>query len=70
MVKVFPYQKHGFAHIGLGSRSEGAFKDEYEDFVDDEFGGAVDFPLTAARLRLHVCFLTARITTVVCFYLQ
>jgi dienelactone hydrolase len=41
MVKVFPNQPHGFAHIGRASvaRQE-QDKDEYERFVDNEFGGA------------------------------
>lgn len=37
MVKVFPNQKHGFAHIGLSEESEAS---EFERFVDDEFGGS------------------------------
>ncbi|KAL3942195.1 MAG: hypothetical protein SGBAC_003574 [Bacillariaceae sp.] len=37
MVKVFPNQNHGFAHIGLSEESEGS---EFERFVDDEFGGS------------------------------
>ena len=37
MVKVFPNQGHGFAHIGLGNGREDT---ELDRFVDDEFGGA------------------------------
>lgn len=39
MVKVFPNQGHGFAHIGL-SHDSSEDKDPLEQFVDDEFGGA------------------------------
>jgi dienelactone hydrolase len=38
MIKVFPNQDHGFAHIGLGD--EPAESDEFERFVDNEFGGS------------------------------
>ena len=39
MVKVFPGQDHGFAHRGItvGQESD---EDEFERFVDEEFGGA------------------------------
>jgi len=37
MVKVFPNQDHGFAHIGLSAEPE---ESEFERFVDDEFGGS------------------------------
>jgi len=37
MVKVFPNQDHGFAHIGLSIRDEDT---ELDRFVDNEFGGA------------------------------
>lgn len=63
MVKVFPYQKHGFAHIGLGSRSEGAFKDEYEDFVDDEFGGAGRVSLDSGEAEVACLLSTAWMET-------
>lgn len=39
MIKVFPGQNHGFAHIGM-SRREFASDDPMERFVDEEFGGA------------------------------
>lgn len=39
MVKVFPGQDHGFAHIGISARQERS-GDDFERFVDDEFGGA------------------------------
>lgn len=39
MVKVFPDQDHGFAHIGMSGTREGG-EDEFERFVDEEFGGA------------------------------
>lgn len=38
MVKVFPGQDHGFAHIGLGQR-QSVSQDDFERFVDEEFGG-------------------------------
>lgn len=37
MVKVFPNQNHGFAHMGLGQRHDDS---ELDRFVDEEFGGA------------------------------
>jgi len=37
MVKVFPNQGHGFAHIGLSEEAESS---DFERFVDDEFGGS------------------------------
>eukprot|EP00544_Gedaniella_sp_CCMP2646_P004422 CAMPEP_0202493556 /NCGR_PEP_ID=MMETSP1361-20130828/9854_1 /ASSEMBLY_ACC=CAM_ASM_000849 /TAXON_ID=210615 /ORGANISM="Staurosira complex sp., Strain CCMP2646" /LENGTH=692 /DNA_ID=CAMNT_0049123893 /DNA_START=127 /DNA_END=2205 /DNA_ORIENTATION=- len=39
MVKVFPGQDHGFAHNGISSSLESP-EDEFEQFVDEEFGGA------------------------------
>ena len=44
MVKVFPGQDHGFAHVGLSQRQkyldDSAEGDDVERFVDEEFGGA------------------------------
>jgi dienelactone hydrolase len=37
LVKVFPGQEHGFAHIGLSRPEE---TDAFERFVDEEFGGS------------------------------
>jgi dienelactone hydrolase len=37
MIKVFPNQDHGFAHIGLSKDPE---ETEFERFVDNEFGGS------------------------------
>lgn len=37
LVKVFPGQDHGFAHRGLSQPVE---SDEFERFVDEEFGGS------------------------------
>lgn len=37
MIKVFPNQDHGFAHLGLGQEPE---ETEFERFVDNEFGGS------------------------------
>ena len=39
MVKVFPDQEHGFAHLGLSQQGL-QMDDSFERFVDDEFGGA------------------------------
>jgi len=39
MVKVFPGQEHGFAHIGLSQRQTVLQDDDLERFVDEEFGG-------------------------------
>mmetsp|Transcript_43990 Transcript_43990/g.106085 ORF Transcript_43990/g.106085 Transcript_43990/m.106085 type:complete len:715 (-) Transcript_43990:49-2193(-) len=39
MVKVFPNQDHGFAHIGLSEESDEE-SSEFEQFVDNEFGGS------------------------------
>jgi hypothetical protein len=38
MVKIFPDQPHGFAHLGLAQSKE-CFNDRY-DFIDEEFVGA------------------------------
>jgi dienelactone hydrolase len=38
MVKVFPNQDHGFAHIGLSQQEDR--RDPTERFVDEEFGGS------------------------------
>ena len=40
LVKVFPDQDHGFAHIGLAARANMDSDTAFERFVDDEFGGA------------------------------
>lgn len=40
LVKVFPDQDHGFAHIGLATKSNVDKDTAFERFVDDEFGGA------------------------------
>jgi dienelactone hydrolase len=37
MVKIFPNQGHGFAHIGMGRGREDT---DLDRFVDDEFGGS------------------------------
>ena len=39
MVKVFPDQEHGFAHLGLSQQGL-QMDDSFERFIDDEFGGA------------------------------
>lgn len=38
IIKVFPGQEHGFAHIGLSQRQEFSADDEIDRFVDEEFG--------------------------------
>eukprot|EP00538_Stauroneis_constricta_P004329 CAMPEP_0119552702 /NCGR_PEP_ID=MMETSP1352-20130426/5624_1 /TAXON_ID=265584 /ORGANISM="Stauroneis constricta, Strain CCMP1120" /LENGTH=791 /DNA_ID=CAMNT_0007598973 /DNA_START=136 /DNA_END=2512 /DNA_ORIENTATION=- len=40
MVKIFPNQDHGFAHMGLSSAKHADDGDEFEQFVDEEFGGS------------------------------
>ncbi|CAB9503545.1 Dienelactone hydrolase family [Seminavis robusta] len=40
LIKVFPGQEHGFAHIGLAARANMDKDTAFERFVDDEFGGA------------------------------
>lgn len=40
LVKVFPDQDHGFAHIGLAAKANLDSDTVFERFVDDEFGGA------------------------------
>jgi len=40
LVKVFPGQNHGFAHIGLAAKANMGSDTAFERFVDDEFGGA------------------------------
>jgi hypothetical protein len=56
IVKVFPGQGHGFAHNGLGDNT-GADKDEFERFVDEEFGGAgrVSFDTGDAEVACLLC---------------
>lgn len=39
MVKIFPGQDHGFAHNGISANQQSP-EDEFERFVDEEFGGA------------------------------
>jgi len=39
MVKVFTGQDHGFAHNGISANQQSP-EDEFEQFVDEEFGGA------------------------------
>ena len=38
MVKVFPDQEHGFAHVGL-AQPESEDGDDSSNFLDEEFGG-------------------------------
>lgn len=40
LVKVFPEQEHGFAHIGLASNAAGVEDSTLDRFVDEEYGGA------------------------------
>jgi len=40
MVKIFPDQQHGFAHMNLGKDPGEELSDNFEQFVDEEFGGA------------------------------
>lgn len=40
LVKVFPDQDHGFAHIGLAAKANMDSDTAFERFVDAEFGGA------------------------------
>ena len=54
MVKVFPGQKHGFAHNHLGQPEEGS--DDTERFVDEGFG-SVD-PLTTGGDAEVACLLS------------
>lgn len=63
MVKVFPNQKHGFAHIGRASSAEYDFKDDYEDFVDDEFGGAGRVTLDTGEAEVACLLSTAWMET-------
>lgn len=37
MIKVFPEQEHGFAHLGLSQPQQPT---DFEKFIDEEFGGA------------------------------
>ena len=62
MVKVFPNQQHGFAHIGLGSTID-EFKEEYEDFVDDEFGGSGRVTLDSGEAEVACLLSTAWMET-------
>lgn len=54
MVKVFPGQKHGFAHNHLGQPEEGS--DDSDRFIDEGFGGAD--PLTIGGDAEVACLLS------------
>jgi hypothetical protein len=40
MVKIFPGQKHGFAHVGLANMIDNNSNDINDRFLKEEFGGA------------------------------
>lgn len=40
LIKIFPDQDHGFAHIGLSAKTSADSDTEFERFVDEEFGGS------------------------------
>ena len=63
MVKVFPNQKHGFAHIGRASIAEYDYRDDYEDFVDDEFGGSGRVTLDTGEAEVACLLSTAWMET-------
>lgn len=61
MVKVFPDQEHGFAHIGLGEdHSENS---DMARFVDDEFGGAGKVSLDGSDAEVACLLSTAFMET-------
>ena len=62
MVKVFPDQGHGFAHIGL-SFDILEDKDPFEQFVDDEFGGAGRVALDSGDAEIACLLSTAFMET-------
>lgn len=60
MVKVFPNQGHGFAHLGLGFRHDVS---ELDRFVDDEFGGSGRVSLDASDAEVACLLSTAFMET-------
>jgi dienelactone hydrolase len=63
MVKVFSDQNHGFAHIGLAKNPEELFKEDYEEFVDEEFGGSGRVSLDSSEAEVACLLSTAWMET-------
>ena len=63
MVKIFPDQGHGFAHIGLSDQILNGQKDPFEKFVDDEFGGAGRVGLESGDAEIACLLSTAFMET-------
>jgi len=61
MVKVFPDQDHGFAHLGLGQPPQD--DSEFDRFVDEEFGGSGRVSLTDADAEVACLLSTAFMET-------
>ena len=61
MVKVFPNQRHGFAHLGLGKRHDG--DSELDRFVDEEFGGSGRVSLDGSDAEVACLLSTAFMET-------
>jgi dienelactone hydrolase len=62
MVKIFPDQGHGFAHVGLSLDMQND-KDSFEQFVDDEFGGAGRVALDSGDAEIACLLSTAFMET-------
>jgi dienelactone hydrolase len=62
MVKVFPGQEHGFAHIGI-SDNQGISDDPFERFVDEEFGGAGQMSMNVGDAEVACLLSTAWMET-------
>jgi len=65
MVKVFPNQGHGFAHIGLGAAKNEAATgdDETDEFLREEFGGSGSYDVDGADAEVASLLSTAWMET-------
>eukprot|EP00551_Chaetoceros_affinis_P009326 CAMPEP_0203662414 /NCGR_PEP_ID=MMETSP0090-20130426/386_1 /ASSEMBLY_ACC=CAM_ASM_001088 /TAXON_ID=426623 /ORGANISM="Chaetoceros affinis, Strain CCMP159" /LENGTH=719 /DNA_ID=CAMNT_0050525195 /DNA_START=129 /DNA_END=2288 /DNA_ORIENTATION=- len=59
MVKIFPGQKHGFAHIGISNQNDSS-KDE---FLDEEFGGSTSSSMESSDAEVACLLSTAWMET-------
>lgn len=62
MVKVFPGQDHGFAHIGISAKQRSS-DDPFERFVDEEFGGAGQISMDGGDAEVACLLSTAWMET-------
>lgn len=60
MIKVFPDQDHGFAHVGISQQAE---SDDLNRFVDDEFGAGPTISLSDGDAEVACLLSTAFMET-------